>query len=303
MKDLSCFLREVADRCPQTVILESEPLSAHCSFRIGGCCDAMLLPGSVEEVQLLCRLLAEEGEAPFLMGNGTNLLFPDEPLRRVVIRLGDGFSAAEFADDDCIRAQSGITLTRLATLAAAKGLAGLEFAHGIPGTLGGAIVMNAGAYGGEMKDVLVSAVYLDESYELRESGELALSYRHSRFSETRDIVLGGTVRLRPDREESIRERMEELSRKRRTSQPLDMPSAGSTFKRPAGGYAAALIDQAGLRGYTIGGAQISEKHTGFVVNRGGATCRDVLALMDHIQKEVLRTSGILLEPEVRIIRN
>jgi len=303
MRELSRFLREIGIRCPRTAILENEPLAAHCSFRIGGSCDVMILPGSTEEVQTVCRLLAEEGEAPFVMGNGTNLLFPDEPLHRVVIRLGDAFSAAEAVGSNELRAQSGITLARLATLAASKGLAGLEFAHGIPGALGGAIAMNAGAYGGEMKDVLVSAVYLDEDLELRETEEPELSYRHSRFSETGDIILGGTVRLRPDDESAIRARMQELIEKRRSSQPLDMPSAGSTFKRPAGGYAAALIDQAGLKGFAIGGAQVSEKHAGFVINRGGATCRDVLALMEHIQKEVYRTAGISLEPEVRIIRN
>jgi len=302
MRDHALFLRETASRCPGTPILENEPLGSHCSFRIGGCCDALLEPGSVEEVQTICRLLAEAGETPLLMGNGTNLLFPDGHLHRIVIRLGDRFARAEMTDKDTLRAQSGITLSRLATLAASEGLSGLEFAHGIPGSLGGAIAMNAGAYGGEMKDVLVSVTYLDESLELRETEELDLSYRHSRFSETRDIILGGTVRLRREEESIIRERMRELIEKRRASQPLDMPSAGSTFKRPAGGYAAALIDQAGLKGFAVGGAQVSEKHAGFVINRGGATCEDVLRLMDHIQREVLRTSGIALEPEVRIIR-
>jgi UDP-N-acetylmuramate dehydrogenase len=162
--------------------------------------------------------------------------------------------------------------------------------------------MNAGAYGGEMKDVLTSVVWLDRDLALHESADAGLSYRHSRFSDTDDMVIRARVRLSPDDPEAIRERMRALAERRRASQPLDLPSAGSTFKRPAGGYAAALIDQAGLRGYAVGGAQVSEKHAGFVVNRGGATFEDVLRLMEHIQETVFRASGIALEPEVKIMR-
>ena len=276
-------------------------MARHCSFRIGGECDAMLVPASVEEVEAIARALAAAGEVPLVIGNGTNLLVTDAPLHRIVLRMGERFAAVE-TRGDTLRAQTGVTLAQLANAAAAQGLAGLEFAHGIPGTLGGAVGMNAGAYGGEMKDVLTSVTYLDGELQLRETTDAALSYRHSRFSDTRDILLAAEVKLTCDDPAAIRERMRVLMERRRASQPLEMPSAGSTFKRPVGGYAAALIDQAGLKGCAVGGAQVSEKHAGFVVNRGGASFDDVLRLIEHIQAEVLRTSGIALEPEVKIIR-
>ena len=205
---------------------------------------------------------------------------------------------------DTLQAGCGIPLARLAQTALACGLGGMEFAHGIPGSLGGAVSMNAGAYGGEMKDIVVTTQYLDESLEVREVHGAAhdFGYRHSRFSDTGAVILASTLRLTPGDPAAFRARMAELSEKRRASQPLELPSAGSTFKRPVGGYAAALIEQAGLKGYTVGGAQVSEKHAGFVVNRGGATFDDVLRLIDHIRAEVLRTSGIELETEVKIIR-
>ena len=300
--ELRSFLREARSRRPELTILENEPMSRHCSFRIGGACDAMLLPSSIEDVEAVCALLAECGEKPFLMGNGTNLLVTDAPLHRIVLRMGEEFSRVDPVSGTALRAESGATLSRLASFAAARGLAGLEFAHGIPGTLGGAASMNAGAYGGEMKDVVTSVTYLDKDLSLRETDDAGFSYRHSRFSDTDCIVLGAKISLREDDPDAIRERMRSLAERRRSSQPLDMPSAGSTFKRPAGGYAAALIDGAGLKGYTVGGAQVSEKHAGFVVNRGGACFDDVLRLIEHIQSEVYRVSGIELEPEVKIIR-
>ena len=300
--ELRSFLREARSRRPELTILENEPMSRHCSFRIGGACDAMLLPSSIEDVEAVCALLAECGEKPFLMGNGTNLLVTDAPLHRIVLRMGEDFSRIDPVNGTALRAESGATLSRLALFAAARGLAGLEFAHGIPGTLGGAVSMNAGAYGGEMKDVVTSVTYLDKDLSLRETDDAGFSYRRSRFSDTDCIVLGAKISLHEDDPDAIRERMRSLAERRRSSQPLDMPSAGSTFKRPAGGYAAALIDQAGLKGYTVGGAQVSEKHAGFVVNPGGACFVDVLRLIEHIQNEVYRVSGIELEPEVKIIR-
>ena len=300
--ELRSFLREARSRRPELTILENEPMSRHCSFRIGGACDAMLLPSSIEDVEAVCALLAECGEKPFLMGNGTNLLVTDAPLHRIVLRMGEDFSRIDPVNGTALRAESGATLSRLALFAAARGLAGLEFAHGIPGTLGGAVSMNAGAYGGEMKDVVTSVTYLDKDLSLRETDDAGFSYRRSRFSDTDCIVLGAKISLHEDDPDAIRERMRLLAERRRSSQPLDMPSAGSTFKRPAGGYAAALIDEAGLKGYTVGGAQVSEKHAGFVVNRGGACFDDVLRLIEHIQSEVYRVSGIELEPEVKIIR-
>ncbi len=207
-------------------------------------------------------------------------------------------------DDVTLEADAGVLLSRLAVYAQQAGLAGLEFAHGIPGTLGGAVMMNAGAYGGEMKDVLSSVSFLDSDAELFRlpAGELGLGYRRSIFSDTGSIILDAEIRLTPGDRGEIGARMRELAQKRRASQPLDLPSAGSTFKRPAGGYAAALIDQAGLKGFAIGGAQVSEKHAGFVVNRGGATFEDVLRLMAHIEKTVFEKSGVRLEPEVRILK-
>ena len=300
--ELRSFLREARSRRPELTILENEPMSRHCSFRIGGACDAMLLPSSIEDVEAVCALLAECGEKPFLMGNGTNLLVTDAPLHRIVLRMGEDFSRIDPVNGTALRAESGATLSRLALFAAARGLAGLEFAHGIPGTLGGAVSMNAGAYGAEMKDVVTSVTYLDKDLSLRETDDAGFSYRRSRFSDTDCIVLGAKISLHEDDPNAIRERMRLLAERRRSSQPLDMPSAGSTFKRPAGGYAAALIDEAGLKGYTVGGAQVSEKHAGFVVNRGVACFDDVLRLIEHIQSEVYRVSGIELEPEVKIIR-
>ena len=300
--ELRSFLREARSRRPELTILENEPMSRHCSFRIGGACDAMLLPSSIEDVEAVCALLAECGEKPFLMGNGTNLLVTDAPLHRIVLRMGEEFSRIDPVNGTALRAESGATLSRLALFAAARGLAGFEFAHGIPGTLGGAVSMNAGAYGGEMKDVVTSVTYLDKDLFLRETDDAGFSYRRSRFSDTDCIVLGAKISLHEDDPDAIRERMRSLAERRKSSQPLDMPSAGSTFKRPAGGYAAALIDEAGLKGYTVGGAQVSEKHAGFVVNRGGASFDDVLRLIEHIRNEVYRVSGIELEPEVKIIR-
>ncbi len=297
---LRAFLRQVRADCPDTLILEKEPMSRHCSFRIGGPCDAMLLPSSAEEIARICALLAAAGEAPFLMGNGTNLLITDGDFRRVVIRLGDRFARTEVRGT-VLTAQAGITLAQLAVTAAKNGLAGLEFAHGIPGSLGGAVIMNAGAYGGEIKDVVVSVRYLDADGEPRETEAPDFSYRRSRFSDSGELVLGAALRLLPGDPAAIHARMMELWARRSASQPLDRPSAGSTFKRPATGYAAAMIEAAGLKGATVGGAQVSEKHAGFVINTGDATFADVTARMARIRETVYAETGILLEPEVKII--
>ena len=261
----------------------------------------MLFPSTVEEIRTAAELLASAGEKPLVIGNGTNLLVTDAPLHRIVLRMGESFSAAQI-DGETLSACAGITLAQLAVSAARAGLGGLEFAHGIPGTLGGAVGMNAGAYGGEMKDVVTSVTYLDDELRVRETGDAGMSYRRSRFSDTGDIILSAHVTLHEDDPEAVRERMRTLLERRRASQPLELPSAGSTFKRPAGGYAAELIDRAGLKGYAVGGAQVSEKHAGFVVNRGDATFDDVMALIGHIREEVLRQSGIELETEIKIIR-
>lgn len=304
MNQLDPVVRRLREQLPALTILENEPMRAHCSFRIGGPARALAQPSSAEETAALCRILRDAGVTPLIIGNGTNLLVTDAELNRIVIQMGDNMAEAGQTGPDTLQAGCGIPLARLAQTALACGLGGMEFAHGIPGSLGGAVSMNAGAYGGEMKDIVVTTQYLDESLEVREVHGAAhdFGYRHSRFSDTGAVILASTLRLTPGDPAAIRARMAELSEKRRASQPLELPSAGSTFKRPVGGYAAALIEQAGLKGYTVGGAQVSEKHAGFVVNRGGATFDDVLRLIDHIRAEVLRTSGIELETEVKIIR-
>ncbi len=302
MSDLSALIASIRARLPELRIQENEKLSEHCSFRIGGECAAFVEPTSEEELAELCSLLRAHGEKPLLMGNGSNLLITDDYIPRIVLHMGSGFSAVTRKGETGLYAQSGVTLYKLAMTAADHALTGLEFAHGIPGTLGGAISMNAGAYDGEMSQVVCSVRYLSGDLALVETEDLQLSYRHSRFSDTDDIILGAALELQPGDESAIREKMHTLMAKRRASQPLEMPSAGSTFKRPVGGYAAALIDQAGLKGFAIGGAQVSEKHAGFVVNRGGASFEDVLRLMDAVRERVLAHSGIELEPEVKIIR-
>lgn len=304
MTNFDLLIRELRQTLPQLTILEHEPMKAHCSFRIGGPVRAMVQPAGAEEAAAVCRALRAHGVAPLILGNGTNLLVTDEALDRIAVQFGEKMSAVERVGEDSLRAACGVTLARLAATAQSFGLAGLEFAHGIPGSLGGGVSMDAGAYGGEMKDVIVSTRCLTPEGEVREvvGAEHDFRYRHSVFSDTDSVILESTVKLVPGDKDEIFARMMELREKRRSSQPLDMPSAGSTFKRPVGGYAAALIDQAGLKGYAIGGAQVSEKHAGFVINRGGATFDDVLRLIDHIRSEVLRTSGIELETEVKIIR-
>jgi len=297
--------RQAGKYLPDLNMVKEEPMSRHTSFRIGGPARRMAFPSSGEQLVLLLNFARECGARPLVIGNGTNLLVPDEGLDRLVIDVSGGLTRVEMADDRTLRAEAGIPLARLADFAQKHGLAGLEFAHGIPGTLGGAVCMNAGAYGGEMRQAVRSASVLDpESGVLTLSNEeLVFGYRHSALTDHPDwVVLSAELTLTPDDPASIRERMEELMRRRRASQPLEYPSAGSTFKRPEGYYAGTLIDQCGLKGLTVGGAQVSEKHAGFVINRGGATFADVTELMRQVQETVWREKGVRLEPEVRIIK-
>lgn len=289
---------------PNLDIREQEPMNRHTTFRVGGKVSLFFRPTTVEEIVGICQALKAEGIRPFLMGRGSNLLVADEDLEGAVIQLAENFSTCRKEGDTALYAQAGTTLVRLAQEAQSYGLTGLEFAGGIPGALGGGVSMNAGAYGGELKDVVVSVDYLDENLELQTAtwAECGFRYRGSAFSDTDKIILGARMGLTASTVEAVKERMDELKAKRIKSQPLEYPSAGSTFKRPVGGYAAALIDEAGLKGYTVGGAQVSEKHAGFVINRGGATCSDVLALMEHIKNAVYDHTGIMLEAEVKIIR-
>lgn len=286
---------------PGLEILENEPLSRHTSFRIGGPAGTLILPSGRDELIRLCRLLRELGEKPLILGNGSNVLAPDEGIARpVIVTTG----VADFRTDGCtLYAGCGVPLIRLAAFCANEGLGGLNFACGIPGTLGGALKMNAGAYGGEMKDVTEETEYLDG--ELREkslAGESqGFGYRKSGFGEDA-VLLGARLRLTREDPEKLREEREEILRKRRNAQPLDLPSAGSAFKRPEKGYAAAMIDEAGLKGLRIGGAEVSTKHAGFIVNVGGASADDVLRLMEEIRERVFKASGVLLEPEIRVMR-
>ncbi len=277
-------------------------MSAHCSFRTGGPAAAMAFPRSAEEAEALCAILRRKGERPLILGNGTNVLAPDEGIDRFVVAVCPGVGQVSVSGRE-VTAGCGAALAAAAAAAANAGLTGLEFAQGIPGSVGGGVVMNAGAYGGELKDAVARTVYLDEDLVRRtaEGTEHDFSYRHSVFSDREVVVLETVFSLSYGDRAAIRDRMRDLAVRRRASQPLDMPSAGSTFKRPAAGYAAALIDQAGLKGFRIGGAMVSEMHAGFVVNAGGATTKDILRLMEHIQRTVLARSGIWLEPEVRLL--
>ncbi len=301
--DYGKLANELRKQLPGLDLREHEPMSRHTTFRIGGPAAVFCRPGSVEETAALCRLLREKGVRPFVMGRGSNLLFPDELLPGVVVQFADNFSAVTQTGPSTLFAQSGATLVTVSQQAQKAGLTGLEFAGGIPGAVGGGVTMNAGAYGGEMKDVVTRVDYLDETLQIKSisNAECGFAYRRSVFESGGSVILGAELALTPDDPAAVKSRMEALKEKRLASQPLEYPSAGSTFKRPAGGFAAQMIDEAGLKGFTVGGAQVSEKHAGFVINRGGATSADVRALMEQVQTEVERRTGIRLEPEVRII--
>ena len=287
---------------PRLRLLREEPLAAHTSFRIGGPAEVMAFPSSLAELQALLRLSAQEGIRVRLLGAGTNILAPDGGVRGLVIVTSGALTGLSMPDAAHIEAMSGVTMARLACFARDNGLTGLEFAHGIPGSLGGAVCMNAGAYGGEMCQVVTEVTALYPDGIRRFTGDQAeFAYRHSRFLEDGAVVLGAVVRLNPDDLAAIRQRMDDLMARRKASQPLEWPSAGSTFKRPEGYYAGTLIDQTGLKGLTVGGAQVSEKHAGFVINTGSATCADVRELIRRVQEAVYKAHGVRLEPEVRFV--
>lgn len=282
---------------------QGEPMCRHTSFQIGGPVAVMAFPKNVEQMQEIFKIAAQFHISPMILGAGSNILAPDQGLDTVVIETRTNMNQSQRLEDGTITAQCGMTMARLATIAMEHGYTGLEFAHGIPGTVGGGVYMNAGAYGGEMQQVVTNVTAMDRKGHVLElpAEELGLSYRHSRFMEEDLVILSATVRLQKGEREEIRAKMAELMTRRRTSQPLEYPSAGSTFKRPVGGYAAALIEASGLKGFRVGDAQVSEKHAGFVVNRGRATSHDVLELMKQVQEKVQADSGICLEPEVRIL--
>lgn len=286
---------------PPDRLAEEVDMAQYTTFRTGGAVRLMAEVASADEVQRAVQLCCELGAPYRVLGNGSNVLVRDGVLEELVLHIGKQMSAVHVFDR-CITAQSGATLASVAQTALQQSLCGFEFAAGIPGSVGGAVRMNAGAYGGEMKDVVEAVCCLDEvGKQVVYSGdEMAFAYRHSRLVGTRAIVLSASICLQRGAAEEIRATMQTLAARRREKQPLEYPSAGSTFKRPAGAFAAALIDEAGLRGYRIGGACVSEKHAGFVVNTGGATAQDVLDVMAHVQETVLQRTGIRLEPEVEI---
>ena len=298
--------RKIADYLPDLKYVEDEPMAKHISFRVGGAAKRMAFPENAEQLVLLMNFALSCSARALVIGNGTNLLVPDEGLDRLVIDVSDGMTRiADGGQANEITAQCGASLARIAEYARKKGLSGLEFAHGIPGTLGGAVCMNAGAYGGEIKDVVASVTLLDPEAGIRtlKGEEMQFSYRRSLLSEHPEyVVLSATFRLERGDSETIGARMRELMAKRKASQPLEFPSAGSTFKRPEGHYAGPLIEGCGLKGCRVGGAEVSTKHAGFIVNTGGATCADVLALIEKVQKTVYDARGVMLEPEVKIVR-
>ena len=305
MENLELAIEEIKREMPGLALYENEPMSAHCSFRIGGPVRALGVPQDVTGLTKLCYLLKKHELAPYLLGNGTNILFPDEGLKDLFILSTEKLTKLFLLPDGAIYAEAGVSLAKLAGFAQQNGLTGLEFASGIPGSVGGGLMMNAGAYGGELKDAVESVVihFLPEQaiYELSNE-QCAFGYRSSFFQKMPGCVIVSAVfRLQKGDPEEIAAKMRELNAKRREKQPLDLPSAGSAFKRPEGGFAAALIDEAGLKGYTIGGAQVSEKHAGFVVNIGGASSHDVHELMRHIRRTVYEHSKVALEPEMIIL--
>ena len=289
---------------------ENEPLSAHCTFRIGGPADVFVLPQDEEQLCRAVMLCKQADIRYYLLGNGSNVLFADEGFRGAVIDVsaeaeGMGLSIYQNADGDYISAPAGLKLSELCNFALKHGYTGLEFAYGIPGTVGGAVYMNAGAYGSELKDVLESVTFLDSDLQLRTlpAADLAMGYRTSIFEQNPDwCILSATVVLHRGDGAAVLARMQELLGKRREKQPLEWPSAGSTFKRPQGAFAGKLIEDCGLRGFTVGGAQISEKHCGFVINRGGATCADVVALTEQVRQIVEARTGFVLEREIRVVK-
>lgn len=299
MQNLIDLLRAQAG---EDCILEQESMKKHTTFRIGGPADIFAAPRTIEGVAGTVQVCREHGIPFYVIGNGSNLLVADRGYRGLVLQLYKNFSEIK-AEGEELTVQSGAMLSVIAKKALAFGLAGFEFASGIPGTIGGAAVMNAGAYGGEIKDVLTEVTVLTKEGNVEHipASDLRLGYRCSVIPEKGWIVLGAKLKLAKGDPETIRARMEELKEQRVTKQPLELPSAGSTFKRPEGYFAGKLIMDAGLRGFTVGGAQVSEKHCGFVVNRGDATAEDVRTLIAEVSARVKEQFGVALEPEIKLL--
>ena len=295
------WLEEIRAALPELVVYQQEPMKKHTTFRVGGPADLYVCPKK-QELPVILGLAKKKGLAVTVIGSGSNLLVGDKGIRGLVIEVGAQMNAVE-VQGNILRAQAGALLSQVATKAAAAGLGGMEFAAGIPGSVGGAVVMNAGAYGGEMKDIIEKVYVLDENGAQLELDRdaLDLGYRHSCIPDKKYIVTKVVLELVPRNEAEIRSKMKELNEKRAEKQPLQYPSAGSTFKRPEGYFAGKLIMDAGLRGYQVGGAQVSEKHCGFVINKGDATAADICQLMRDVSDKVQAQFGVVLEPEVKMI--
>ncbi len=283
--------------------IRDEKLSGYTSFQIGGKCDILVKPNNADCIRELLKCCRKNDIKYYILGKGSNVLISDNGLQGVVIVISSAFSKVWLKDDERIYCDSGASLAKLCAFAKENSLTGLEFAYGIPGSVGGALFMNAGAYGGEIKDVVESCLYIDENYNIKEMSvaDMQLSYRHSAFCENNYIIIGATFKLGKGNKYEITSKMSELMEKRRSKQPLEYPSAGSTFKRPEGDFAARLIEVSGLKGYTCGGAQVSEKHSGFVVNKGGATFDDVISVVNGVKEKVYADSGVNLECEILIL--
>ncbi|MBO5505974.1 MAG: UDP-N-acetylmuramate dehydrogenase [Clostridia bacterium] len=283
-------------------ILKDEPMKNHTTFKIGGNADFLVSPSSMDEISNIISFLKENDINFAVIGNGSNLLVSDKGFRGVIIRLHKNFCGFS-VEGDCITAEGGILLSRLANIALENSLTGFEFASGIPGSLAGATFMNAGAYGPELKDVILEVTFIDKNNEIKTIGvdECDFGYRTSYFSKNNAIVLSVKLKLSKGDRAEIKKTMDELNKRRSDKQPLTFPSAGSVFKRPVGHFAGALVEQAGLKNYSIGGAMVSEKHAGFIINTGDATCEDVLNLIEYIKKTVYDKFGVTLEPEVRML--
>lgn len=305
MEKLENAIAEIKKVFPGMKILENEPMRAHCSFRTGGPVRALAYPSDLSSLTKLCCILKEHELAPLMLGNCTNIVFPDEGMSEVFAICTEKLTKLFLLPDGAIYAECGVPLSRLAAFAQQNGLAGLEFASGIPGSIGGGVMMNAGAYGGELKDAVESVVcyYLPEQrlYEVT-AEKCQFGYRDSFFKKLPgNVIISAVFRLHEGDKDEIAAKMRELNERRRDKQPLDLPSAGSAFKRPEGHYAAALIDEAGLKGFSVGGAQVSEKHAGFIVNTGNATSADIHEIMKQVRKRVYDNSQVLLEPEIILL--
>ncbi len=300
--DRQAIAQRIAEIIGKENVKTDEPMKNHTSFKIGGPADIFATPQTDEALSKLLVFCKNEGLPVTVMGNGSNLLVMDGGIRGVVVKIHENFSQCS-VEGEKIRAGAGMLLSRLSATAACHGLSGLEFASGIPGTLGGALFMNAGAYGGQMSDVVTRTEFMDMDGRLRSvvGNEHEFGYRKSVFQKEQCVILRCELALRSDDRSLIESRMRELNQRRKESQPLTQPSAGSVFKRPEGYYTGKLIESCNLKGFTIGGAQVSGKHCGFIINTGNATARDVLSVISHIQKQVFEKYGVQLEPEIRIV--